>query len=150
MVKYILTTCFLVIFCLYSTQIQAQDVLIPQKSISLSYFGELITNSGIRLGFATSLTQKIKEKRNLKTIQKAWVVSGYITYYRHVRNHKGLMLTAAIGRQRLTDSGFQSAINFEAGFMRSMLDGEVYSWDGEKIVEGNKGSSHWVLVPITL
>jgi hypothetical protein len=122
----------------------AQHYEIPRYQLSLSFFGELLSHPGVRLGFTTPIAQRIKEKDNSKIINKGWVVGGYLTYYKHPRNHKGLMLTGSIGRQRIGNSGFQSSLNLEAGYMLSILDGEVFEWDGEKIVEGNKGSSHLV------
>jgi len=54
------------------------------------------------------------------------------------------MLTGVIGRQRIGNKGFISAINLEAGYMLSLLDGEVFATDRNKFVKGDKSSSHIV------
>ena len=129
----------------WSLSIQAQDFSLPSYQVSLSYFGEMVTHGGIRLGVATPLSQKNKEKTDGQFVNKAWVLGGYLTYYKHPRNHTGLMFTGSIGRQRIGKKGFQTSIHFETGYMFSRLDGEVFEWDGEDIVEGKKGSSHIIL-----
>jgi|GEM_PF-5680771 len=135
---------FLIVF-IYKCPLNAQHYEVPKYQLSISYFGEMLTHGGIRLGLTTPISQRIKEKNDSRFVNKGWIIGGYMTYYKHPRNHRGLMFTSSIGRQRISKSGFQTNINFEAGYMLSLLDGEVYEWDGGQIVTGNKGSSHIVL-----
>lgn len=140
--KHFLITCsFLTIVLI---PLHAQNFEIPKYQISISYFGESLTHGGIRLGFATPISQYIKQKGDSQSVNKGWIIGGYITYYKHPRNHEGFMFTGSIGRHRVGKSGFQTNLNFEAGYMLSLLDGEVYSWDGEKIIDGKRESSHIV------
>lgn len=132
------------IFWLGNHSAIGQNYELPALQTSISYFGEYVTHAGIRVGISKTLSQNIKEKDSSKFINKAWVLNGFLTYYKHPRNHSGFMITSAIGRQRTGKKGFQTSINLELGYMLSTLDGEVYEWDGEKIVEGEKGSSHFV------
>jgi len=127
------------------SSLNAQSFEFPQFQISLSYFGEMVTHGGVRLGITTPISQKIKEKGESAFVNKGWVVGGYVTYYKHPRNHKGIMLTSAIGRQRIGEKGFQTSINLEAGYMLSVLDGETYEWNGSEIVEADHRSSSHVV-----
>ena len=125
--------------------LSAQTFELPKFQISLSYFGEMMTHGGIRLGITTPISQTIKDKGEEAFINKGWLVGGYVTYYKHPRNHKGLMFTGAIGRQRIGKNGFQTSLNIEAGYMLSILDGETYEWNSSEIVEADsRGSSHVV------
>ena len=135
---------FMLFLAAWQGTISAQDIPLPKYQISLSYFGESITHRGIRLGFSTPISQNLSATEESSTIQKGWVLGGYITYYKHPRNHQGIMLTGAIGRQRVGESGFLTAINLEAGYMLSLLDGATFEWDGQNIVEASKSSSHAV------
>ena len=122
---------------------EAQDYEIPRFQISLSYFGETATHSGIRVGITTPIQQSTFGDENQKN--RAWVIGGYLTYYKHPRNHKALMLTGSVGRQRISKNGFQTEINMETGYMLSILDGETFEWNGSEIVESsNNSSSHFV------
>jgi len=127
------------------SSLHAQDYEIPKYQISISFFGEMITHSGIRLGFTTPISQKLQETANASSANRAWVVGGYLTYYRHSRNHRALMATASLGRQHIGANGFQMEIHAEAGYMLSILDGEAFEWNGTEMVESNKGSSHFVM-----
>ena len=133
-----------VIFTSMFVAVQGQNYEIPKWQISMSYFGELLTHPGARIGIATPISQNIKQKKDEAYVTKGWVVGGYFTYYHHVRNHRGLMLTSSIGRHRIGKKGLLLNINLEAGYMLSLLDGEVYEWNGTEMEEASKGSSHIV------
>ncbi|MCI4670998.1 MAG: hypothetical protein MRZ79_22870 [Bacteroidia bacterium] len=138
---------FLLVLLIFipAASLKAQNFELPKFQISLSYFGEMATHGGIRIGLTTPISQMIKEKGEETSVNKAWIVGGCITYYKHPRNHKGLMVTGVIGRQRVGKNGFQTSLNLEAGYMLSILDGETYEWNDSEIVESsNKGSSHIV------
>ena len=105
----------------------------------------MVTHGGFRLGIIAPISQKIRDREEEAFVNKGWVVGGYVTYYKHPRNHKGLMFTGAIGRQRIGENGFQTSLNLETGYMLSSLDGETYEWNGSEIIESrNKESSHLV------
>ena len=135
---------FLLLFSAFLL-VKGQEYQIPTYQVSVSFFGEMLTHRGVRLGLTTPLSQQIVKSENGQGVNRAWVVGGYLTYYRHPRNHHGLMLTGAIGRQRIGRSGLMTQMNFEAGYMLSVLDGEVYARENDQIVSGTKGSSHMVL-----
>ena len=120
----------------------AQDYSIPKLQTSVGYFGEFITHPGVKLGMSYTIKQKSKNKKSGKVINKGWLTGANITFYRHKFNHKALMLTGFIGRQRIGNTGFLMQLNFETGYMASFLDGEVYEWNGNTIEKGKKGSSH--------
>lgn len=124
--------------------LQAQDFQIPRFQVSLSYFGEMVTHSGIRIGLTTPISQQVISKDAGTSVNKAWMAGGHLTFYRHPRNHSAVMLTASIGRQRIGASGFQIEVHMEGGYMLSLLDGEAFEWAGSEFAAGSRGSSHLV------
>jgi hypothetical protein len=126
------------------TPLVAQDYSIPKLQTSVGYFGEFITHPGVKLGMSYTIKQKSKNKKSGKENNKGWLTGANITFYRHKFNHKALMLTGFIGRQRIGNAGFLTQLNFETGYMASFLDGEAYEWDGSTFQKAKKGSSHLV------
>ena len=133
----------------------AQDYSIPKLQASMGYFGELITHPGVKLGINYTIKQKSKIKKtekqiyskikkSEKQINKGWLLGANATFYRHKFNHKAMMFTGFIGRQRIGNTGFLMQLNFETGYMASFLDGEAYEWDGSTFQTAKKGSSHLV------
>ena len=116
----------------------SQDIANSNLRISVSYFGEFITHPGIRLG----LGKKLSDRKAKEGIQKSWIADINLTYYKHKRNHEALMVGASIGRERIGRKGLLSQLNLGLAYMSSFLDGEVYSWNGEEIIEGNRHSAH--------
>jgi hypothetical protein len=142
-VRFIKTALFLL--CLIGTKsLFAQDYSIPKLQTSFGYFGEFITHPGVKLGMSYTIKQKSKIKKSGKQINKGWLTGANATFYRHKFNHKALMLTGFIGRQRTGNNGFLMQLNFETGYMASSLDGETYEWDGSDFQTAKKGSSHLV------
>ena len=136
---------FLFLFTLIGFKpLVAQDYSIPELQASIGYFGELITHPGVKLGINYTFKQKSKIKKSKKQINKGWLSGANATFYRHKFNHKALMLTCFIGRQRIGNTGFLMQLNFETGYMASFLDGEAYEWDGSTFQTAKKGNSHLV------
>ncbi len=134
------TPFFLLTLLLSISAAFGQSYTLPKVQMSISFFGENLTHPGIRVGLATPIGLQLNPKEE---VDKSWVVGGYVTYYRHPRNHRALMLTGAIGRQRIGNQGLQTMFNFELGYMASVLDAEAYEWDGNQIIEAGKTSSHF-------
>jgi hypothetical protein len=143
-VRFIKTALFL-LSLIGTKSLFAQDYSIPKLQASIAYFGELLTHPGVKLGMSYTINQKSKNKKSGKQINKGWLTGANATFYRHKFNHKALMLTGFIGRQRIGNAGFLMQLNFETGYMASFLDGEAYEWDGSTFQKAKKGSSHLVI-----
>ncbi|MEO0899179.1 MAG: hypothetical protein AAFY71_22395 [Bacteroidota bacterium] len=135
---------WLILACLLTNISYAQESAFPSYQVSLSFFGENISHSGVRLGMMLPIQKVLKHKKADEQVDKAWVGGLFLTYYKDPRNHQGLMLTGSIGRQRIGKKGLQSSFNIETGYMLSLLDGEVYEQEGESFAQGNRASSHFV------
>ncbi|MEO0470272.1 MAG: hypothetical protein AAF206_11665 [Bacteroidota bacterium] len=113
---------------------------IPQIRVSLSYFGELLVHPGIRLGVEMPISQSLTAS---SLGNRAWVVGGHLTTYQHRRNHRALIISGSISRERINQAGLMSDIRLESGYMASFVDGESFSWQNGEIVESGTGSSHF-------
>ena len=64
-----------------SSLLRAQNYQLPRYQLSISYFGEMLTNGGIRLGCTTPLSQRINQKRDSDFTNNGWIIGCYINYY---------------------------------------------------------------------
>jgi len=126
--------------------IQARAQNLPPIQVSVSYFGEYLTHAGIRIGLLTPLKTTLIDPAKTGEIEKSWLVGGFITLYTHQRNHRGLLFTGFIGRQRIGRLGLMTQYGLEAGYMASFLQGEVWTQDPASgdFIEGRRSSSHAV------
>ena len=119
---------------------QTTPYTIPEIRVSLSYFGELLVHPGIRLGVEIPISQSATAS---SLGNRAWVVGGHLTTYRHARNHRALIISGSISRERINQAGLMSDIRLESGYMASFVDGESFSWQNGEILESGSGSSHF-------
>ena len=64
---------------IYICPLNAQHYEIPKYQLSISYFGEMLTHGGIRLGLTTPISQRIKEKKDSKFVNKGFLKN--VKYY---------------------------------------------------------------------
>lgn len=74
---------------------------------------------GVKMGFESIILEIIKEKKSIKSINKAWKSGIYVSSCRYKGNHTGFLFTGEIGRQRTGNSGFVTEANITLGYMLS-------------------------------
>ena len=107
-----------------------RDFSIPEKTpFSLSYFGNIGINPGIKAGFEYSLylKEKTKEKkRKIKTIRKNLILAPSISFYSHKDSHKGLLINGDLIWRRYTKRLYISDISIGLGYFRKFNSGITY------------------------
>lgn len=116
----------------------AQSAPQSRNQVSLSYFGEYLTHTGLRLGGLHIWLPAEDATSHLSH----WTTAAFVTHYRHRRNHSGTLLTIQGGRLYQGQKGLRLQAGVELGYMLSQLDGEVYAWNGNSIEAAGKASSH--------
>ncbi len=132
----------LLILLIASTTLDAQRFL--PKSLSASYFGEVITHPGLKLGVTYELKRwgKSKIKRNgiEKVIQQSFDLSPTVGFYYHKDYQTGLFAMPELSYTRKKANGNVVAYGVGAGYMRTFIP-HVYDLTStgeiKKLHEGN-------------
>lgn len=125
-----------------STILDAQSLL--PKTISASYFGEVITHPGLKLGATYELKYwgKSKIKRNgiEKVFQQSFDLSPTVGFYYHKDYQTGLFVMPELSYTRKKVNGNFVTYGLGAGYMRTFIP-NVYDLNSngeiEKVYKGN-------------
>ncbi|WP_215223809.1 hypothetical protein [Echinicola shivajiensis] len=103
----------------------AQAQITKPEAITFSYFGDMITHPGIKIGLDYSIKtwEKDHSKNNslTKSITKSWIISPNIAYYYHRRYQSGLLILPEIQYSRQNQKGNQLALGFGLGGLKTFV-----------------------------
>lgn len=96
--------------------------------IYLSYYGNLLSHPGIKVGFDWNLLIKEinKNKRKPKTIHKVFFISPNLSFYHHQHSHKGLNLGLDAGYRRYNNRLFYRELNIGTYYHRRYNEGDTW------------------------
>lgn len=118
--------------------------------INASYYGNLATHPGIKLGFDWNLLliQKSKEKkRRTKLKQKLLFVTPSLSFYTHPKSHSGLLLSTDLGWRRYTTKLFYSEVGMGVGYLRKFNLGETWEISEDGSATSSRGTSRGYFAP---
>lgn len=109
-------------------------VCIAQKemkssTLKISYFGEMITHPGIKVGFEHSLLEKdkVKEtKRKIKHKRHQLITGANLGAYTHFKYNTALFLNTEIGYRYIRQGGIIFETMIGIGYLRTFLNGKTY------------------------
>ncbi len=108
------------LFLFMSLTVAHGQGLRPQ-SISASYFGEMITHPGLKLGAHYSLSSWEKTRKNGVTVNKGIQVSPTIGFFYHRRYQTGLFVMPEIAYTRRNAKGHYFEVGAGFGYLRTFV-----------------------------
>ncbi len=129
---------------------QHPDSLAGKKGINISYFGNMLTHPGLKVGYAYIHRQKTKEKQRRKRLRISyhqWVSMYSLAGYIHPRNHGALILNAEGGYRCIRPKGFTRAIYLGLAYMRTFNTGPTYRINEAGQVEKVVLAGHHYILP---
>ncbi|MCF6357965.1 MAG: hypothetical protein L3J54_09195 [Draconibacterium sp.] len=118
--------------------------------VYLSYYGNLITHPGIKVGFDWNLLiiEKTKESRKrIKTIRKILLVTPSVAFYNHKASHKGLIISTDLAYRRYSKRLFYREIGLGLGYFRKFNTGETWEVNNDETVNNTGSSSRGYFAP---
>lgn len=118
--------------------------------LSVSYYGNLVTHPGLKIGMDWNLllVEKTKEKRKkIKTIRKVLLVSPSIAWYRQKQSHTGLLLSADLQWRRYTKRLFFTELGFGLGTFHKFNAGETWAVKSDGSIKQKKLTSRVYFTP---
>ncbi|WP_339915837.1 hypothetical protein [Yeosuana marina] len=109
------------LFVLITCNLQAQDKEKKLKSISVGYFGEMITHPGFKVSLSYHIFQWENEKKNNKTIKKSVSINPSIGGYYHRRYQTGIVALPEFAYNRTNSKGNSFSIGSGAGYLRTFI-----------------------------
>lgn len=133
---------YTLLFILLAISIQAQDTLSEcysrtngPKSISLSYFGEMITHPGLKIGYNHQVHQRIHHKKRKSDnknnyIQRSYLIGISVGSFIHKRYQSGNFTILEPKYRVERNSGLFYEIALGGGYMRTLTP-SIYIENGE-------------------
>lgn len=94
------------------------------ESISISYYGEMITHPGIKFGLDYRLSQNVKEKSKkdrYKTIYRGFVLTPTVGFFYHKRYQTAINVVPEIKYTRSSERGGYFETGLGLGYMRTFV-----------------------------
>lgn len=139
-----------------SAQVQNKKIFNSEPKLGnhapmyVSYYGNLATHPGIKIGFDWHLLmiEKRKEKKKkIKTIRKTLLLTPSIAYYSHKSSHKGLMVTTELAWRRYSKRLFYREISLGGGYFRKFNSGETWETNDDGTVSNIGNTSRGYFTP---
>lgn len=112
------------VFCVF-VALQGQAQFAKPESISVSYFGEMITHPGLKLSANFNLKEwskmKNADKKHSKELGKSLVLSPAIGFYYHRRYQTGLFLIPEGKYRSLNQKGLFHEFGLGLGYLRTFV-----------------------------
>ncbi len=109
--------------------------------LSVSYFGYNVVHQGMKVGGQLGLKswKKKKQKKKGEVIkQKQFFFSPQIGFYRHIKNHDGILYNTEYGIETSKSGRFYSAHAIGVGFINNLLSGSTYSLNNDGTLHEEK------------
>ena len=119
----------LLFFLIFKANSQT-DTLVSKVPLSLSYYGNMLVNTGFKLSGDLICFEikkiKIKKKRT-KVLYKGLYLTPNLYYYKHIKSHDGLQIGLDLLWRRANSKGWFREIGSGYGYMRIYNVGETYT-----------------------
>lgn len=126
----------------------AQDKKFKPNSISVSYYGEIITHPGLRIGANYNLRQweKVKTSRKgvIKTKHKVIEITPSVGFYYHRRYQTGIFILPEIEYFRIKQNGKFFSIGLGLGYMRTFIPNTYEVLSNGEVNKINAGHDYFI------
>ncbi len=145
--RVLLWGCVLLLACQLSTQTVPEKKPLPW---SISYYGNLVTHPGFKIGMDWHLLRIDKEKTRrskTKNISKFLLVTPSVAYYFHPKSHTGLLVAADLQWRKYGNRGFYTAASLGLGYYTKFNSGETLEVSSDGSVTSKSVSSRGYFTP---